>query len=81
MEISSITAGQKLQVTILFPHLESMHVEVDEGTTVEALMKDHVWSSKHLKKEVDPEFYWLFKYEDDSESFDWPIPKDRKILK
>jgi hypothetical protein len=54
---------------------------VDETTTVETLLTQHIWKEKYFQKEPDSEVYWLFKLVDKSDQFDQPLPKDRKILK
>jgi hypothetical protein len=81
MEIASVISGKPCEINILMPHGYSMTFPIDEYTTVESIMRTKIWPDKIFKKEPDPELYWLFRYEDDSELFDWPLTKDKRLLK
>ncbi len=54
---------------------------VDETTTVETLLTQHVWKEKYFMKEPDKEVYWLYRLQEGKDQFDEALPKDRKILK
>ena len=54
---------------------------MDETTTVESLLTDHIWKEKFFAKEPDSELYWLFRHVEKGDHFDQPLSKDKKILK
>jgi hypothetical protein len=64
-------------------------VVVDEGTTIEDIV-DHIRDTHpSLKHEHETETFWLFRLHDyrleagldSSEALDFPLPKDKKVLK
>ena len=80
-EIDSLITGEPLVIQVYTPVGDIFSYHVDETTTVETLLTQHIWKEKYFQKEPDSEVYWLFKLVDKSDQFDQPLPKDRKILK
>ena len=68
-------------VSVYTPVGEIFQYPVNECTTVESLLQDHVWKEKFFLKEPDSELYWLYKYIEKSDHFDQPLSKDKKVLK
>lgn len=60
---------------------EILQYPVDERTTVEFLLTEHLWKEKFFAKEPDAELYWLFRHVEHPDHFDQPLSKDKKILK
>ena len=94
LEIESLAAGQPLSVRIHLTNGEPISLNVDEGTTVETLLDRVRESHPYFKTEHETETFWLFRLHDSrgtdprgddagisGQSLDFPLPKDKKILK
>ena len=80
-EIESLITGEPLVIQVHNPVGEIFYYTVDESTTVETLLTQHIYKEKFYAKEPDNELYWLYKLEDKFDNFDQPLVKDKKILK
>lgn len=79
--MDSLITGEPLVIQVYTPVGEIFQYAVDESTTVESLLTQHVWKEKFFQKEPDSELYWLYKLVDKFDNFDQPLSKDKKILK
>ena len=73
--------GEPLMIQVYSPVGDILQYSVDETTTVETLLVDHIWKEKFFAKEPDHELYWLFIHVEKSDNFDNCLSKDKKILK
>jgi len=80
-EIESVIAGEPIQLQVFTPTGDIFQYTIDESTTVETLLQNHIWKEKILAKEPDPEFYWLYLHVERPDLFDQPLPKDLRLLK
>ena len=96
LEIDSLVTGQPLAVKVHLANGETLTLPVDETATVEDLVEEALESQASFKKEHETETYWLFGAHrgpatsgepatphpgSASTTFDFPIPKDKRILK
>jgi hypothetical protein len=80
-EVDSLITGEPLMIQVYSPVGEIFQYPVDERTTVESLLTEHVWKEKFFAKEPDHELYWLYLHVDKSDNFDHCLSKDKKLLK
>ena len=66
-EIDSLITGEPLTIQVYTPVGDIFSYPVDETTTVETLLTQHIWKEKYFQKEPDSELYWLFKLVDKSD--------------
>ena len=89
LEIDALLTGQPITVKVNLANGEQVAIAVDEGTTVEYIVDYLRETHPSLKHEHETETFWLFRLHDtrledgldSAESLDFPLPKDKKVLK
>ena len=95
LEIDSLVTGRPITITINLVNGDSMTQQVDETSTVESVLHQALQTHNHFKKEHEIETFWLFRQQNANEDetrgesltktanqeFDYPLPKEKKILK
>ena len=59
-EIEQVITGEPIVIQVYTPIGDVYQYQVDELTTVESLLTQHIWKEKFFSKEPDSEFYWLY---------------------
>ena len=88
LEIEALITGTPVMIQVAFTNGEVVSRQVDEASTVETLFDSIRETHPALKHEHETETFWLFRQHGvDPDQFttqhmlDFPLPKDKKILK
>jgi hypothetical protein len=85
LEIESLVTGQPITIKVHLTNGEPVLQAVDEATTVEQLFDRVRESHAYFKSELETESFWLYRLhetkDNSSHNYDFPLPKDKRILK